>query len=396
MALQSRFSFVGTIMLPKEKADSKRPFCKTIEKTDAKTKRKKKMLSMSFGVKEGDSNMAFVEVFDSEQETIMTMDTDNEKIEVDWEDRFDEDVIEQVAGYRKYTADLGDDFGGRQEFISGYDFILHLKEWLPKYKGKVMVTGQFVREYYAKNKQYYNKFKVRNVFAVDEDKKNRLSLTLDLFYNKDSIDKADFEESNKIMLSCWIEQYINKDEGKKYVPIQLVFSTAKYDLEENERHKKLFKYKMNYIEVKDKTMVHIPWEVVLVRGAEEAEFDESMLTDAQKEQIELGIKTLDDFKPKGAIFGDKVDEFRLFDPKLEGDYTEGFIDTELSFSEFEESIFVPAEDETIDEAKEKSKKKSDSKKSAKKDSSKKDKDDDEPPFEPDENENDGVEDDDLF
>ena len=385
MAYSSRFNFVGTPVLPKEKADSKRPFCKEINKTDPKTKRKRKMFSMSFGVKESDMNMAFVEVFGSEQETILTMDTDNEKIEIDWGDRLDSDTIEQVANYRKYTVDLGDDFGGREEFITEYDMILHLKEWLPQYQGKVLVTGQFVREYYAKNKRYYNRFRVQRVFAVDEDTKSRLSLTLDLFYNKDSIDKSDFDETKKMTLSAWISQYINKDEGNKFVPIQLVFSAAKYDLDENDRHKKLFKYKMGYLEVKNKTMVHIPWDIVLVRGAEEVEFDESMLTDAQKEQIELGIKDIDDFRPRGGAYGENIEEFRLFDPKLEGDYTEGLIDTEIKFSEFEEDIFVPAEEETLEEAKEKSKKKSEKKK----------KQEDEPPFDTDDSDS-GIDTDDLF
>ena len=140
---------------------------------------------------------------------------------------------------------------------------------------------------------------------------------------------------------------------------------------------------MKYIKVKSKDMVHIPWEMVLLRGAEEADFDESMLTDAQKEQIELGIKTLDDFKPKGNIYGDRIDEFRLFDPKLDGDFADGLLDADDKGSEFEERIYQPPQDETLDEAK------SNSKKGNKSDE------DDEPPFDKDDK-NDGVDEDDLF
>ena len=161
---------------------------------------------------------------------------------------------------------------------------------------------------------------------------------MDLFYNKNSLDDSDFDENKKMTLDCYIEQYINKDEGRKYVPIQVVFSGAKYDLE-NEKHKKLFDYKMKYIKVKNKNMVHIPWEIVLLRGAEEAEFDESMLTDSQREQVELGIKSVDDFRPKGNIYGDRIDEFRLFEPKLEGDYADGVLECDDTADEFEEKIF---------------------------------------------------------
>lgn len=387
MSYQSRFSFCGTPVIPKQKADTKRPFCKEITKKDEKTKETKKMLSMSFGIKETDMNMAFVEAFDSQQKVIKTMDTDNEKLDVDWDDRFDEDIISKVASYRKYIVDLGDDHGGRQEFITAYDMIEHLREYLPDYNGRVVVTGQFTRDWYAKKKMYFSKFRVQNVFAAPEERKNRLLLTMDLFYNKASLDDSDFDESKKMTLDCYIEQYINKDEGRKYVPIQVVFSGAKYDLE-NEKHKKLFDYKMKYIKVKNKNMVHIPWEIVLLRGAEEAEFDESMLTDSQREQVELGIKTVDDFCPKGNVYGDRIDEFRLFEPKLEGDYADGVLECDDTADEFEEKIYVPAQDETMEEAKKNSKSSS----KAKKDEDE----DDEPPFDKDDDDKDGVDEEDLF
>ena len=387
MSYQSRFSFCGTPVIPKQKADTKRPFCKEITKKDEKTKETKKMLFMTFGIKETDMNMAFVEAFDSQQKVIKTMDTDNEKLDVDWDDRFDEDIISKVASYRKYIVDLGDDHGGRQEFITAYDMIEHLREYLPDYNGRVVVTGQFTRDWYAKKKMYFSKFRVQNVFAAPEERKNRLLLTMDLFYNKASLDDSDFDESKKMTLDCYIEQYINKDEGRKYVPIQVVFSGAKYDLE-NEKHKKLFDYKMKYIKVKNKNMVHIPWEIVLLRGAEEAEFDESMLTDSQREQVELGIKTVDDFRPKGNVYGDRIDEFRLFEPKLEGDYADGVLECDDTADEFEEKIYVPAQDETMEEAKKNSKSSS----KAKKDEDE----DDEPPFDKDDDDKDGVDEEDLF
>lgn len=395
MSYQARFNFVGTPVIPKQKADTKRPFCKEMTKKDEKGK-KREMLSMTFGVKESDSNMAFVEAFDSKQDVIKTMNTDNEKLDVDWADRFDEEIVSQVASYRKYIVDLGEDHGGRQEFITVYDMIKHLQEHLPNYEGRVVVTGQFTRDWYAKKKMYFSKFRIQNVFAAPEERKSRLMITADLFYSKNSFDDSDFDENKKITLDCYIEQYINKDEGRKYVPIQVVFSGAKYDME-NERHKKLLNYKMKYIKpteitvdgktvkLKPTQMVHIPWEMVLLRGAEEADFDESMLTDAQKEQIELGIKTLDDFKPKGNIYGDRIDEFRLFDPKLDGDFADGLLEADDKGDEFEERIYQPPQDETLDEAKNNSKK-----------DKKSNNDDDDPPFDEDEKKDDGVDEDDLF
>ena len=260
MAITSRFTFVGTPVLPK-KEKAKHPFFKEINKVDEKTKKTRNMISMTFGMKESDNNMAFVEAFDSVQDTIMTMDSDNEKMEVAWEDRFDEDIVNTVASYRRYTVDLGEEYGGRCDFITLYDLMQHLNKYLPDYKGKVMVTGQFTREWYAKKNTYLDKFKIQNVYAVEDETKSRLALTMDIYYNKDSIDKGEFNESKKIYLNGYIEQYM----------------------------------------------------------------------------------------------GDKINEYRLFDPKLTGDFADGLVDTEEKVSEFEEKIFVPAKDETLDEAKKNSK-----------------------------------------
>ena len=151
MSYNAKFNFVGMPVIPKQKADTKRPFCKEIIKKDDKGK-KREMLSMTFGVKESDANMAFVEAFDSVQDVIKTMNGDNEKMDIPWDDRFNEDIISKVANYRKYTVDLGEEHGGRQEFITAYDMIKHLQKHLPKYDGRVIVTGQFARDWYAKKK----------------------------------------------------------------------------------------------------------------------------------------------------------------------------------------------------------------------------------------------------
>lgn len=339
MAVSNRFNFVGTALLPK--ADSKRPFFNKFEKN------KKTMASMNFGVKESDNNMGFVEIFDSIQTEIKTKNANNEDIVIKWGDRLDEDSVKSVASYKKFTVDLGEDFGGRQDFISTYDAILFLNEWLPKYKGKVMVTGQFTKEPYKG--EYYDKFKVNNIYAVDDDTKNKLALTIDLYYNKDSIDKSDFKTDKKIYLNGYINQYINKETGSKYLPQQLIFNASKYDIENNEKHKKLFDYKMNYLDIKNKTMQHIVWETRLVRGAEGIEWNIDLLTDKQREQVELGVKTVNDFKPKGQILGDKINELRLFDPQLTGDFVDGLVDTELFVKEFEDSIYVPITDEKIED-----------------------------------------------
>lgn len=350
MALISRFTFVGDLFLPKK--DSKRPFLREFEKTIEGTNKKCQMLSLNFGVKTDNTQIGYVECFGMTRDKIYVFDADNNKLEIDWEDRFDE--IDNIPNYNRFVIDLGEDYGGRQEFLTEYDFIQSLASTLPDYDGRVVVSGTYTKDWYVDGQKWNDRFNIQRVYAAKPDVKNRLAVIAELFYSKDCVDKSEYDDEKKIYLNAYIDQYINKDEGHMLVPFQAVFSSAKYDME-NEKHKKILKYKMKYIDVKGKKYYHIPWDMVLVNGAEEVEFDESMLTNAQKEQIELGLKTLNDFKPVGDIYGNRITEFRLFDPRLTGDFEDGLVEMEESASEIEEMIYIPPKNETEEEAKEKSK-----------------------------------------
>ena len=351
---QARFNFTGKASLPK--ADSKKPFCKTFKKDGVD------MVSLNLGILESKNNMGFVELFGSipKDGIIKTFNTDGEKIEIKYEERFDKDIIKTVAGFRKFTVDLGEDLGGRKEFISAYDAALYIKDMLPQYDGKICVTGQMQKQWYKD--KYYDKFQLQNIYAVDDEHKNRLLITTDIYYRKDCVDKSDYKEEKKIYIDGFVSQYIDKDEGTKFIPQRFVFSAAKYDLE-NERHKKLLAYKKKYIEPSSKKWVHLLWDVVMINGAEEVEFDESQLTDAQKEQIELGIKTLEDFRPNGSIFGERAYEYRLLEPKLikvsdTDDFSEGYVESDLTDNEFEKQIYQPSQNEKMSDVMEESEKKS--------------------------------------
>ncbi len=336
---RNTFHFTGEVSFPKE--DSKNPFYAPVQtdKIDA--------VKMNFGIKESDHNMGFVEIFGSKRDPIHTMNTDNEAIDVAWDDRFKPEVIKEVANYRKYTVDLGKECGGRYDFITQYDMIEFLHNYLPQFKGRVYVTGQFSRQPYKD--KYYNHFSVENVYGLSEDDdkhKNRLGVMADIFYNNKSLDITDVKNTGKAYLSGYISQYISADKKNEFVPMDFVFNTKAYDMS-NEHQKTVYEYKMNNLKPKETKIVHIPWELVMLNGAEEQPFDESTLTNAQKEQIALGLSTVDDFKPKGSIFGNNVKEFRLFKPILKGDFAGGLVKADYSDKDFQDAIYVPVTDESI-------------------------------------------------
>lgn len=93
------------------------------------------------------------------------------------------------------------------------------------------------------------------------------------------------------------------------------------------------------------------WAIGVVNGAEEKEFDESCLTDIQREFIEAGLNKLEDFKPRGNIYGEKVHELRLIKPLVKDEFKDckTAADSDMTAREFEDMIYSPSEDETVDD-----------------------------------------------
>lgn len=322
----NKFNFCGEIMIPKRS-----PLVKREHKNSD-------MISMNLGIKNG-ANCVFVTAKEFKNSIIKTRNDDNEPIEIDWNDRLDEDVIKSVRPGNRYVVDLNE----RKEFITQWDMIEYLETILPSYEGKIVVSGRFVKRPYKD--RFFDEFQVRNVYAADANAKPRFKLNLELYYNKDSVDTSNVKEDGKIYLNAYVPMWMGSEEGVKLMPQTLVFNTAIYDME-NPMHKTQYELKMHELMVKSKTPVRMGWELVVINGAEEKEFDESCLTELQRKYVEAGLKTLEDYK-RGRVLGERVKEYRLFLPDLTGDFANGCVDSGYTAKEFEEAIYVPSRDESF-------------------------------------------------
>lgn len=295
--------------------------------------------NISFGVKVNKSTV-FVGLWDSIKDTVKTSDVDNQLMEFKWEDRNDPGIIEKVANYKKFKTDIGSD--ETKSFVTAYDLIEYLEDALAGYESDIVVNGTYNLRYDNKGILRKN-FNITSVWKAREDDKRRLSMRADLYYLGDALDKSSLKETSKMFLDSYVEQYINKDEGSKFVPMQTVFDVSKYD-DDNDHHQKLKRHRLAFMEYKKKTVQHMLWELRVVNGAEEVEFTEDQLTPTQKDQIDLGIRTLEDFKPKGSIRGPRMQEIRLLEPICENEYADGLVDSEMKPDEFEEKIYTPPKD----------------------------------------------------
>ena len=339
--MKPSFSFVGELIIPRKAED----FFKEWSKKDDKG-RERQLNSIRFGIKENSRNAGYVSLLGFTLDDIRTMSTDNKQVTVDWCDRELPETIENVAYYKRYRVNLGEDYGGQKDFITQYDFINFLAEWLPKYDGKVRASGAWEKNAY--NGKITDRFILQNVYAVAEDEKPKLQLTAEFFYNGDSVSTKELEKTGKIYIDGYISQYMSGI-GSKYFRQNAILCNTSYDLE-NEKHRAVWEFKKAYFEkLSNKKMYRSLWEFRYLNGAEEVQFDESMLTDKQKAAIELGLATIDTYRPKGDLFGSKIREVRLSVPKLTGDYSNGAVECDEKVSEFQENVFTFAQEEKLED-----------------------------------------------
>jgi hypothetical protein len=332
-----RFNFCGSIVIPKRNG--------SWVKRDSFGRSEK--ISINFGIKNG-SNIAYVTAQNFKNDPIKTRDTDGAPIEIKWDDRFDADVVKTVSSASKYVVNLGE----RKEFITAWDMIEYLEAALAGYADDIVCTGRYVIRpgvgQYAG--QYFKEFQLQNVYSAGENAKHRLAMNLDLYYDRDSMDTSSLKDNGKIYMNCYTSMWINKDEGNKMVPVQVVFNTAAFNMD-SPREKAKYESNMGYLTTKSRNPVHMNWELGVVNGAEEVHFDESCLTKAQKRQIELGFSTLEDFRPRGTIFGERVNELRINKPLLMGEFAdcETAAQSDYTAREFEEMIYIPSKEETVED-----------------------------------------------
>ena len=342
-----RFNFTGVMHL--NKLDKPNPYIRT-----GKTKNGVEYKTFSTGVASAINNRAYVELFGMDNDVIKTMDKDNNSVEISKADRFDSDIVDMVAGYRKYTVE----FDERHDFISAYDAAKYLEENAPQYDGKpVRITGQVVKNIY--NGTIRDRFQIQNVHLASDDDKKKLQIVADVFWTADDVDLTDWKTEKKIYINGYTKEYIDKDTGNKYVPQQCVFDASKIDFN-NEHHVQILDYKLKNIGFSaehDKIKCTLKKNVVYtlrmvftyVNGAEEIEFDESSLTSNQKEAIALGLKTIDDFKPRGSIYGNRITQYKISDFDLRDDASEGAYDSGITVSEFEEEKLVLVKEEKAED-----------------------------------------------
>ena len=147
--------------------------------------------------------------------------------------------------------------------------------------------------------------------------------TINIIFNSESLDEMSVEEKGKYYVNGHMMEYDQNRKANIPVPVTIVIPVPEDD-EKGKKKAEAFKHKFM---VDDDTYKEYGAIVNMLNGAQKTEITEDMLTDEQREDLDLGIITMDDIRAEigGNVYGDRIREYQLVKPAR--GFTKGRQDT---------------------------------------------------------------------
>ena len=261
------------------------------------------------------------------------------KLDVKWADRFNEDIVNSVAGYKRWVIDtdtfahrkeleeegLDEDLAKskkkRKEFLHAADFIDYLVKVLNNEKSKDMVfrvTGSLDFTYSESKGLYYRTFTPQKITRVPDDTKQICEGSMKVYFSENAVDDTMTDETGDIIFNGYVQNYFTNIKGNAFVPMSF---TINKDVEMAEGFKVLFE------DVEDEKVMELGCIVNFINGSQQVEITEDMLTDKQRKMIALKMTTLEKIARElgGTVRGDKVTKTEL--KELMRGYSGGSVET---------------------------------------------------------------------
>lgn len=249
----------------------------------------------------------------------------DEKLEVKWSDRFNQDIVNSVAGYKKFVVDT-DSFAHRKsleeegldeelekskkkrkEFLHASDFVDYLRKVLDNEKSKNMVfrvIGSVDFSYSEKNNMYYRTFTPQKITRVPDETKQICEGSMKVYFSENAVDDTMADETGDIIFNAYTQNYFSNIKGNAFVPMSFKISK---DAPKAKGFVKLFN------KAEDESVKELGITCDFINGAKRVEISEEMLSDEQREMIDMGMVTMDEIRAElgGSVYGDRVSEIRL-------------------------------------------------------------------------------------
>jgi hypothetical protein len=236
--------------------------------------------------------------------------------------------MEKVAGFRIYTCNLltrdeQDELKaeGREEevnkknhqFLEQTEYAALVKRVIDSGKyddAKFRITGTVDFQYNAKDNRFYRTLTVQKMYKVPSDTPCKAEMTINTFYTEDSIDDTMYDDTQKYIFNCYTDYYFGSIKENRFVPMSLIIKGSGDD----KAVKRAEAFKKKLTEFDDEATVRKCGLVVdMIDGAEEQAITYDDLDDDTKENIDLGLISLEDaIKGLGGnMYGPRVTEYRV-------------------------------------------------------------------------------------
>lgn len=251
-----------------------------------------------------------------------------EKLEVKWEDRKKQEIIDKVAGFRIYTCNLltydertalekedkaEEAKKKNHQFLEKTEFATLVKKVVDsgKYDGvKFRILGTVDFQYSESKGLYYRTLSVDKMYKVSDDTDYKAEMTINTFYTEDAIDDESYDENKKMFFNCYTDYYFSSIKENRFVPMTLVINGNG----DEKAEKKALAFKKKLTAFDDEATVRKCGLVCqMIDGAEEQAITYDDLDEDTRDNIDMGLIELEDAIKAlgGSMYGDRITEYRV-------------------------------------------------------------------------------------
>ena len=238
----------------------------------------------------------------------------SQQMEVAFVDRGNPDVLARVAYFRKFGINLNapgeaKDPSKTHEFIFEGDFMTALRKLMdnPKFmERRVKIKGNMEIQYGDSTGIFYRTFVPTRISFAGDDEKDQMRVSLDLIYGHDAFED---DGGDALTVNCYHRYYdvnYRKDSCKGWAacPIQVVVR-GRNVIDSAVRRFTNFPDDCKYAK--------LDASLDVINGTELVSLTYDDLSDDAKENIDLGLSTLEDEirAAGGTVYGNRVTELRF-------------------------------------------------------------------------------------
>lgn len=273
---------------------------------------------MYLGVDCGNGNMVYGEMrggFYPDDDNILKGFSKDEKdnegkskqVEIAWEDRFDEELLDTIADTSFITVGVEKDVKGKtvyKKFLSAYDAVEYLNEHLED--GMIVnVKGNIGYSEYEDNVTVKKEITSIVLSKLEDETDFKATFTQTILLGFDSIGKKD-PEKNTIALNGYVVDYVGKlkIDGKKVEIKKNITYPKTFEVAINDNPEITAKMLQKFFKVKKKGSINVLTVMGnLIEGAAIVNITDDDIPDDIKELIEMGLYSEEEAKAKCAVGG---------------------------------------------------------------------------------------------